>query len=103
MRDVRATLTAVPPLPTKQDFDEVARRLKAAQTALVPKLQELREADEWKRFANVAVQEQLCAKMEALRSVEDPEAIAREVRQLQQQWREVADVPRAQADALWRR
>ena len=28
------------------------RRLKAAQAALMPKLQELREADEWKRFAN---------------------------------------------------
>ena len=37
------------------------------------------------------------------RAVDDPEAIAREVRELQQQWREAADVPRAQADALWRR
>jgi hypothetical protein len=103
LRDIRAALSAVPPLPTKQDFDEVSRRLKAAQASLMPRLQELREADDWRRFANVAVQEQLCAKMEALRTVEDPEAIAREVHQLQQQWREVADVPRAQADALWRR
>jgi hypothetical protein len=51
----------------------------------------------------VAVQERLCAQMEALRTLEDPEAIAREVRDLQQQWRQAADVPRAQADLLWRR
>ena len=35
--------------------------------------------------------------MEALRTLEDPEAISREVRELQQQWRLAADVPRAQA------
>jgi hypothetical protein len=66
-------------------------------------VQELRDADEWKRFANASIQEQLCAKMEALKAVDDPEAISRTVRELQQQWREAADVPRAQADALWRR
>jgi hypothetical protein len=103
LRDVRTALAAVPQLPTKQDFDEVTRRLKATQAALVPKVQELREADDWKRFANASIQEQLCAKMEALKAVEDPETINRTVRDLQQQWREAADVPRAQADALWRR
>ena len=66
LRDVRTALAAVPQLPTKQDFEEVTRRLKATQAALVPKVQELREADDWKRFANASIQEQLCAKMEAL-------------------------------------
>jgi len=103
LRDVRSALSAVPPLPTKQDADEVTRRLKAVQAVLLPKVQELREADDWKRFANASIQEQLCAKMEALKAVEDPETISRSVRELQQQWREAADVPRAQADALWRR
>lgn len=103
LRDVRAALAAIPPLPTKQDFEDVTRRLKAAQTALTPKVQELREADDWKRFANVSIQEQLCAKMEALKAVDDPETTSRSVRDLQQQWRAAAEVPRAQADALWRR
>ena len=39
----------------------VLQRLKAAQAALTPRVQELREADDWRRFANVAIQEQLCA------------------------------------------
>jgi hypothetical protein len=77
--------------------------LKAAQAALTPKVQELRDADEWQRWANAGVQEQLCVQMEALQALDDPEKIAGEVRELQDQWRKAADVPRAQADALWRR
>jgi hypothetical protein len=103
LRDIRQALAALPPLPTRQDHDEMLRRLKAAQTALTAKSAELREADEWQRWANVGIQEQLCAKMEALVSVEDPDAIARDVHELQQQWKQAADVPRAQAEALWRR
>ena len=103
LRDLRSALADVPPLPSRRDFEEITHRLKAAQTALTPKAQELREADDWRRFANVSAQEQLCARMEALHSLEDPEDIARQVRDLQHQWRLAADVPRAQADALWRR
>jgi hypothetical protein len=103
LKDVRTAISALPPLPSRQDADDMQRRLKSAQSALTPKVQELREADEWRRFGNVTLQEQLCAQMEALDAVEDPEAIARDVRMLQEQWRAAAEVPRAQADALWRR
>jgi hypothetical protein len=77
--------------------------LKGAQTALMPKLQELRDVADWQRWANVGIQEQLCEKMEALKAVEDPEQIAKHVRDLQEQWKQAADVPRAQGEALWRR
>jgi hypothetical protein len=79
------------------------KRLKGAQTALMPKVQELRDVAGWQRWANVGIQEQLCEKMEALKAVEDPEAIAKQVRTLQEQWRQAADVPRAQGEALWKR
>ena len=103
LADVRAALGAMPPLPSKQDYDDGVRRLKAVQAALTPKLQELREIEGWQRWANVGIQEQLCEKMEALKAAEDPEEIARRIRELQQQWRQAADVPRAQGEALWRR
>jgi hypothetical protein len=103
LRDVRAALSAIPPLPSRRDYEEIVHRLKAAQTALMPKVQELRDVADWQRWANVGIQEQLCEKMEALKALEDPEAIARHVRDLQQQWRQAADVPRAQGEALWRR
>src|SRR5581483_3181669 len=68
-----------------------------------PKVQELRDVADWQRWANVGIQEQLCEKMEALKALDDPEEIARQVRDLQQQWRLAADVPRAQGEALWKR
>jgi len=103
LRDVRAVLSALPPLPSKEDHDEILRRLKAAQAALTPRIQELREVAGWQRWANVGIQEQLVEKMEALKAIEDPELIVRQVKELQQQWRLAADVPRAQGEVLWRR
>ena len=103
MRDVRDALADVPPLPSRKDYEDVVHRLKAAHAALAPKVQDLREVSEWQRWANVGIQEQLCEKMESLRNEADPEAIARRIHDLQQQWRLAADVPRPQGEALWRR
>ena len=109
VREVRSALAAIPPVLVQAGQEaagavgDVTRRLKAVQVALAPIVQELRNADEWRRWANLGVQEQLVARMEALKSLADPEVIAREVRQLQEQWRQTADAPRAQADVLWKR
>jgi Domain of Unknown Function (DUF349) len=103
LRDVRAAVAAVPPLPSRQDFEHVSERLKAAQEALGPRVRDLREVADWQRWANVGIQEQLCEKMEALREEADGEAIARRIHELQQQWRLAADVPRPQGESLWKR
>ena len=79
-----------------------------------PKLHELRELDEWKRFANAAVQEELIARAEALRAKypfdkpeelkpDDLDAAAKELHEIQERWKLAADAPRAQAQALWHR
>ena len=93
---------------------------------MAPRLHDLREMDEWKRFANAAVQEELIAKAEALRDEvlarrrrpkskpdgstaikeakpEDIEKAARELHEIQERWKQVAEAPRAQAQALWHR
>ena len=103
LRDVRGALSDIPPLPSRQDFEHVSTKLKAAQEALAPRVRDLREVAEWQRWANVGIQEQLCEKMEALREEQDADAIARRIHELQQQWRQAADVPRPQGEALWRR
>src|SRR4029453_13185461 len=72
LKDIRTALGTIPQLPTKKDYDEIVRRLKAAQAALMPKVQELRDVADWQRWANVGIQEQLCEKMEALKALEDP-------------------------------
>src|SRR5207245_2789495 len=88
--------------------EELARRFTAAEHHLAAREtaardQEQRDVADWQRWANVGIQEQLCEKMEALKTVDDPETVARHVRELQQEWRQSADVPRAQGEALWKR
>ena len=103
LRDIRAVLDNMPPLPSKQQRDAVVHRLETAQGLIVPRVHEMHELADWRRWANLGVQEQLCVKMEGLSAVEDPAEIAKQVRELQEQWRQASDVPRPQGEALWRR
>ena len=105
MKEVKLAVGTMGPLPTKQDREDLMVRLQAVRTSLTPRIQELREAEEWKRWANVQVQEELCAKMEALVPLAetDPEKASNEMRTLQERWKPVAAAPRSQAEALWTR
>ncbi len=103
LRDIKAALDARQPLPSKQDRQQVQSRLEAARTALVPKVQELRDADEWQRWANVQVQEELCKQMEALAVEENLDVAARQMREIQGRWKGVALAPRTQGEAVWQR
>ena len=112
-RELRTSLES-PLARPERDQQALVERLRAAQSAIAPKVHELREMDEWKRFANAAVQEELIAKTEALRAKygfdnpegpkpEEVEKAARELHEIQERWRQAAEAPRAQAQALWHR
>lgn len=105
LKDTKLVVGTMGPLPTKQDREDITVRLQAVQTAVAPRIKELREAEEWKRWANVQVQEELCAKMEALIPLAEaePEKAATGMRALQEKWKSVAAAPRSQAEALWTR
>ena len=124
VRDLKTAMDAPPPVPAREQH-ALAERLKAALAVVAPRLHDLREMDEWKRFANAAVQEELIAKTEALRTKysldgstevkpdgstevtpvkpEDIEKAAHELHEIQERWKQVAEAPRAQAQALWHR
>ena len=112
-RELRAVVDA-PPHLEERELQALMERLRAILNVLSPRLHELRELDEWKRFANAAVQEELIAKAEALRAKygfeteegptpENVEKAARELHDIQERWKQVAEAPRAQAQALWHR
>ncbi|MEO8077854.1 MAG: DUF349 domain-containing protein, partial [Acidobacteriota bacterium] len=112
-RELRAALDALAAL-AERDQQALAERVRAAQAVVAPKAHELREMDEWKRFANAAVQEELIARTEALRAkygFESPEGVkpddldkvARDLHDIQERWKQAAEAPRAQAQALWHR
>ena len=148
-RELRTTIDGIPAgtprISDERERHALLERLRHAQSAIVPRLHDLREMDEWKRFANAAVQEELIARTEALRvrygfdlpiaapepvsgeqvsaepgadapapeataaavpagpSSEDLEKVARELHEIQERWKTVAEAPRAQAQALWHR
>jgi hypothetical protein len=107
-RDLRAGLEAPPALP-HADREKLIERMKGALAGIAPKLHELREMDEWKRFANAAVQEELIAHTEALKTKfdlekpDDLEKAVRELHEIQERWKLAAEAPRAQAQTLWHR
>lgn len=103
LRDSRAAAEQPPPLPGGKDARALMQRLKAARAALFPRVQEIREADEWTRWANATQQEELCRRVEALLQVEDLDRAARELREIDARWKDVRQAPRDQAEGLWRR
>jgi len=103
LRETRAALDERLPLPSRQDWQEMQARLQAARDALGPRVQELRAADEWQRWANLQVQEELCREMEALQTEEQLGQASRRMRELQARWKQVALAPRAQGEVMWRR
>ena len=124
VRDLKSAIDAPPAVPAREQH-ALVERIKAAMAVMAPKLHDLREMDEWKRFANAAVQEELIAKVEALRTKyslegttvtkedgttevtppkpEDIEKAAHDLHEIQERWKQVAEAPRAQAQALWHR
>ncbi|HZS38102.1 MAG TPA: DUF349 domain-containing protein [Polyangia bacterium] len=82
---------------------EARARFQAARDKLHIRVQELRDADEWKRWSNVPRLEGLCAKMEALLTVEDLKLASQELRALQAEWKSVGGASKEKSEALWAR
>ena len=103
LRDIREALEHPGHFPTRKDRDVALARLDAARKHLYPLVQLLREDAEWKRWANVNVQEELCAEVEALLAEEDPEKAAGALRDLDARWKQAKEAPKDKAEALWTR
>jgi uncharacterized protein DUF349 len=103
LREVRTALDDMPLVPSRRDHERILERLKAARAGLAPRAQELREGEKWKRWANTNVQEELCARAEALLLIEDPEAAARRLPDLMERWKTASEAEPDRSQALWQR
>ncbi len=92
---------ALGPLPSGPRRAELQERYAKGRQALVIKLQELREADEWQRWANVPLREELVKKAEALLAAEDDKKLAEHLHELQVQWKNLGPVPHKKGQELW--
>ena len=91
------------PLPSTENRRAWKDRLTKARHDLYTKFQDQRETEEWRRWANVDIQEKLIQKAEELAQSEDLAAVSTQLRQIQQEWKRVGAAPRAKSEALWKR
>ncbi len=103
LREIKEALDHPGHFPSRRDREVAVARLDAARKHLYPVLQQLREDAEWKRWANVTVQEELCEKAEALLAEEDAEKAAAGLRELDARWKQAKEAPKEKAEALWKR
>lgn len=113
MRDITAGLDAATGAGSSKGLDEAASELRDLQAKVAPRVRELREMDDWRRFANAQRQEQLITMAEAivasLKADEeagketDLGATARALRELHAEWQQAAEAPRQSAQRLWDR
>jgi hypothetical protein len=113
MRDVTTMLDEAAHGESSRELNEAVAALRVQQEAVAPKIKELRDMDEWRRFANAQQQEQLIAMAEAIvASLKADEeagktselaATAKALREFHLRWQEVADAPRHSAQRLWDR
>ena len=114
MRDIGTGLDEAARLESSsREIGEAAAALRALQEKVAPRVRELREMDDWRRFANAQRQEQLIAMAEAIVTSlkaeteqgkeSDLAATAKALRELHAKWQEVAEAPRNAAQRLWDR
>ena len=104
LRDVRGALGHVPPLPSKQDYDEVDAAAESGAGRAHAEAAGAARRSKAGSAGRTSASRNSCARRWRRSSPKRiPEEIAHRIRDLQQQWRQAADVPRAQSDALWQR
>ena len=103
LREIKEALAHPGHFASRREREQLVARLEAARRLLYPLLQQLREDVEWKRFANVSVQEELAARAEALVAEPNLERAAGVLHELDRRWKLAKEAPKDKGEALWTR
>ena len=113
MKDIGLGLEAAAKADNAREIQDAVDALRKLQEQVAPRVRELREMDDWRRFANAQRQEQLIAMAEAIVTSLKAEAeqgkesdlasTARALKEMHASWQEVAEAPRNVAQRLWDR
>ncbi len=108
--DERKQMGAIGTPALRPRVTAVQARLDAARQKIVVLQAERREAEDWRRWANVPKLEALCVKVEALlvavmessdETLRPAQSVA--LRALQSEWKQVGPAPKLKSEALWAR
>jgi hypothetical protein len=112
-RDLTMALDTAGAAGSSRELDEAVAELRAWQEKIAPRIRELREMNEWRKFANAQRQEQLISMAEAIVAslkadeeagkTSDLAATSKALREMHAEWQPVAEAPRQSAQRLWDR
>ncbi len=113
LRDITTAVENAGKRETTKEIGAALAALRTLQDQIAHRVKELRDLDEWRRFANVQPQEELIAAAEAIvaslkaeeeaGAASDLAATAKALREIQSRWQKVADAPHHSARRLWDR
>jgi Domain of Unknown Function (DUF349) len=103
LREAQDFLKEMGPLPKSANRKKARRRLVEAREKLFKRTQDIRELEEWKRWANVDVQQSLIDRIEKLRESNDLPKVAKELRLIHEDWKKAGATTPDRADELWQR
>ncbi|MEJ7601471.1 MAG: DUF349 domain-containing protein [Kofleriaceae bacterium] len=83
------------------DRDTLAERYRVVRAKLVTKQGELREAEDWQRWANVPKAEALIETAKQMAEAPSTADLGNRLRQLQALWKEVGPMPQRRSKELW--
>lgn len=92
------------PLPSDTVREELVNRFARVHTVLITRVRELREADEWRRWANVPKQQALVERAEKVLAESEgvgDGALLDTLKTLQNEWKEVGAAPKEKGEELW--
>src|SRR5207253_5283436 len=81
-----AAIADLGPLPPSERRPAWAKRVSESRDELLRRLRQAEEAEEWRRWANVAAQEDIIRRAQALLESNDPAAGTRQLGRLQEEW-----------------
>ncbi len=103
LKEAQEFLKEMGPLPKSVNRKKARKRLVDAREGLFKRTQDTRELEEWKRWANVDVQQTLIERIEKLRGSNDLPKVAKELRQVHEDWKKAGAATPDKAQELWHR
>jgi hypothetical protein len=103
LKEAQDFLKEMGPLPKSTNRKKARKRLVDAREQLFKRTQETRELEEWKRWANVDVQQTLIERIEKLKESNDLPKVAKELRQIHEEWKKAGTATPDKAQELWTR
>jgi hypothetical protein len=103
LKEAQEFLKEMGPLPKGANRKKARKRLSDARERLFKRTQDVRELEEWKRWANVDVQQTLIERVEKLKRSNDLPKVAKELRQIHEEWKKAGAATPDKAQELWHR